>query len=912
MNSSLITHIHSPLIKQYINPNKKITLILNMLNNDDYKLSCWGSLWKYFGIDRHTYYGFHWVMAQSKLADFRDWCMYQLGITKYGPPLCGEPKEDFYIRKIYSTSYDCFNRPILGAPTNHITIGLREEVPIETTKHLVLKPGATREAINFGSYNYLGFGGPHPVTTANIINTLKTTGSNVSGFASERGISNEQEKLESMIAEFLHKDAAVVVPMGFATNSTLIPILVGKGDVILSDALNHSSLITGMKSSNAEVEVFKHNDMIDLKRKLEHLKTKGMRNGKQPKKVLVVVEGLYSMEGEFCKLREIIALKKAYGFYLYVDEAHSICALGATGRGITEQLGCDFNDVDILMGTFSKSFAAAGGYIASDRDTIELLRSNCFAHVYGNPMSPVEAMQIISCLKLIDSEEGRRRIAQLRKSSINLRTRLISAGCHVLGDLESPVIPVMLYHPGKIKDLSRACLKRGVAIVVVGFPACPLNAVRIRFCISAAHTDEDIDKAFNVTMEAMKESSCVYGDTPQPSSIYHAPHVDLKEYEALPKQPRVMPKLSENSDGRVVRTKALTPSGFDACCYDIHDFNNDEVRQNRLIKTINYYGCGSCGPRGFYGTTLEHLDLETKLAKFYNTNCAVTYSYGNNTMTSCVTVYGHVGNVLLVDEYCNYPIQIGCKLSKAKTIKFKHNDINDLKAKLAQAQQTIKSNCLISIITEGVFQYDYSIAPLKEMSKLRTTNVQLIVDDSIGIGSIGANLKGTIEYLGLTMNDIDILAGSLEFVAHTIGGFVVGKYSLIDKQRLFGGGYVFSASSPPFSCTAAIYALEQFEKEGSAWGIELAEKRKRFGEMLKQKAGNYEVVGNEVVPFVLLNRKNGKNDDTVSVLREKGFYVVKQQHLTDDWCQSEYIKVNLSKNFTEDAMSKFVDVLAKQ
>ena len=256
-----------------------------------------------------------------------------------------------------------------------------------------------------------------------------------------------------MLADFLHKEDCIVTPMGFTTNSTLIPLLVSKGDLVLSD----------MKSSTEEIRIFKHNDMADLKSKLDEVKKNGLKNGKQPNKVLVIVEGLYSMEGEFCKLKEIIALKKIYGFYLYVDEAHSIGCLGPNGRGIVDQLGCSFDDVDILMGTFSKSFASAGGYIASDKKTISFLRNNSYSWVYGNPMSPVAAQQIISCLEMIQLPEGKRKIAQLKKNSIDLRTRFIDAGCHVLGDLESPVIPVMIYHPAKIKDISRICLQNGVA-----------------------------------------------------------------------------------------------------------------------------------------------------------------------------------------------------------------------------------------------------------------------------------------------------------------------------------------------------------------------------------------------------------------------------------------------------------------
>ncbi|BFU21150.1 serine palmitoyltransferase putative [Entamoeba histolytica] len=881
-----------------------------MENNDNYQLSTWNSLWRYIGIEKHATYGFYWMLGAAKVSDYKDWCLYWLGLNDQKPPIIGESPEDFYVRKIYSTSYDCFNRPICGPPENHIIIGLREEVPIENAKHLVLKEGKVREAINFGSYNYLGFGGRHPIVTKEVADCLKNKGSSCNGFAAERGISEEQKKLEGMLAEFLHKEAAVVVPMGFATNSTLIPILVGKGDVVFSDALNHSSIITGIKSANAEVRVFKHNDMTDFKAKLEDLKIHGMKNGQQPKKVMVVVEGLYSMEGEFCPLKEIIALKKAYGFYLYIDEAHSIGALGSTGRGIVEHLGCNFDDVDILMGTFSKSFAAAGGYIASDKSTIQLLKSNCYSYVYGSPMSPVVAQQIISSLNMMKTEEGQKRIAQLRKSSINFRRRLIEAGCHVLGDTDSPVIPVMLYHAGKVKDVSRGYLKRGIAVVGVGAPACPITACRVRFCISAAHTDEDIEKAFKATIECLTETDCIFKDADCGNIIYRPPKVDLAELEALPKEPRKMTPLSENSDNRKILPEPVSPIGLELSSYDIHGFNKDTERTEQLVNIIMNYGCGSCGPRGFYGGTLEHLKIEDKLMKFFNTNDALVYSYGNNVITSIIPVYGGVGDVIIVDECCNYPIQLGCRLAKkAKIIKFKHNDIEDLKKQVAEAKKTLVFPNKISIVTEGVFQCDYSISPLKEISELRSNNVLLIVDDSLGVGAIGATLKGSMEYAGLTMNDIDILSGSLEFVCDTIGGFVVGKYSVIDKQRLFGAGYIFSASAPTFSCTAACIALDAFEKNGVDMGIKIREQRNKFNQLMQEKAQNIQIIGNDSTPYVLLNCE-GKNEEIVKDLREKGYFVVLQQHLDEDWCQNKYIRLCIGKDFTQDKMIEFINILS--
>ena len=796
---------------------------------DDYSLSTWGSLWKYIGIPSHSKYDYYYINAAFKAEDIRDWLLNMIGMSKIRPPLYGESREDYYIRKVYGSSLDCFHRPIKGPAATIIKVCLRNEKYVENTKQLVIKPGNYKEAINFGSYNYLGFGGYHEKVTPQIIETLKNSGSCMNGFAKEIGISNEQKNLEKMLAKFLHKEDCVVSSMGFTTNSTLIPILISKDDLILSDSLNHSSLIVGMKSSKAEIRIFKHNDINDLKSKLEDVKKNGLKNGKQPSKVLVIIEGLYSMEGEFCKLKEIILLKKAYGFYLYIDEAHSIGCLGKTGRGIVEQLDCSFDDVDLLMGTFSKSFASAGGYIASDKKTISLLRNNSYSYVYGNPMSPVAAQQIVSCLEIINSPEGRRKIAQLRKNSISLRTKFIDAGCHVLGDLESPVIPVMVYHPAKLKDISRICLKNGVAIVVVGYPACPIDACRIRFCISAGHTDEDIEKGFQVTLDALKQTDCIFQNTQQPSSVSHSQKINLEELENLPKNPREMIPLYEDSEKKYKDINCELPekvndSQLNICNYDIHNFENSEQRKEKLIKIIEEYGCGSCGPRNFYGGTLEHVGLEEEIKKIYNTNEAIVISYGHNLMSSVIPVYAKPGNVVLVDEFCNYPIQLGCRLGKAKVLKFKHNDINDLSIKLEEAKKLISSSySLISIVTEGIFQHDYSLSPLKEivnlkknfLSKNKNLNLFIILDDSIGIGTIGPNLKGSIEYAGLNLKDeVDILCGSFEFCLNSVGGFLAGSITKIYKCRLFAAGYIFSASSPPYSCTAAKDSFEQLEKKG--------------------------------------------------------------------------------------------------
>ena len=885
-------------------------------------LSTWGSLWRYIGIQAHSKYGYYYINAEFKLEDIRDWFLNMIGMCKIRPPLFGESREDYYIRKVYGSSLECFHRPIIGPAAATIKVCLRKEKCVGNTRQLVANPNKYKEAINFGSYNYLGFGGFHETITPIIIESLQKSGSCLNGFAREIGISEEQTKLEKMLADFLHKEDCIVTPMGFTTNSTLIPLLVSKGDLVLSDALNHSSLIIGMKSSTEEIRIFKHNDMEDLKSKLDEVKKNGLKNGKQPNKVLVIVEGLYSMEGEFCKLKEIIALKKIYGFYLYVDEAHSIGCLGPNGRGIVDQLGCSFDDVDILMGTFSKSFASAGGYIASDKKTISFLRNNSYSWVYGNPMSPVAAQQIISCLEMIQLPEGKRKIAQLKKNSIDLRTRFIDAGCHVLGDLESPVIPVMIYHPAKIKDISRICLQNGVAIVVVGYPACPIDACRIRFCVSAGHTPQDIEKGFKVTMDAMRQTDCIFQDTAQPSSLQKANKLTLAEIEKIPKNPRNMIPLSENIEQKYFENEpepeTIKENELNICTYDIHNFEKDEKRQERLINIIKEYGCGSCGPRNFYGGTMEHVTLEDEIKKFYDTNEAIIISYGHNLMSSVVPVFAKPGNVVLVDELCNYPIQLGCRLGKAKVIKYKHNNINDLEQKLNEAKNLINSSySLITIVTEGVFQHDYSLAPLKEIVNLkksflennRKSNLYIIVDDSLGIGNIGPNLKGSLDYAYLNLkDDIDIVCGSFEFCMNSVGGFLAGNINKIYKCRLFAAGYIFSASSPPYSCTAAKDSFERIEKNGKKMKEALDVIKKEFRKKMT-KVTKVEIVGNVESSCLLLKCENV--DNVVNNLRKEGFYVVRQFHLKEDWCQNKYIKVNLGKWFDSQTIDKFVNALAK-
>ena len=194
----------------------------------------------------------------------------------------------------------------------------------------------------------------------------------------------------------------------------------GKGVLIISDALNHSSIVEGVRGSGARVQPFAHNDMEHLEAILRRATHFGQPNGRPWRKIIIMVEGIYSMEGQFCRLREIVALKKKYNAYLYLDEAHSIGAVGPRGRGVTDYLGVPTSEVDVMMGTFTKSFGSVGGYIASSPELIAQLKRHSSGYLYAPAMSVPAVQQALSALEVImglnkeAGDLGQRKIAQVR------------------------------------------------------------------------------------------------------------------------------------------------------------------------------------------------------------------------------------------------------------------------------------------------------------------------------------------------------------------------------------------------------------------------------------------------------------------------------------------------------------------
>jgi serine palmitoyltransferase len=404
--------------------------------------------------------------------------------------------DNFYVRRLKMRINDCFARPITGVPGRYVT--LMDRKTDDFNKHFQFT-GTYTETLNMSSYNYLGFAQSEGPCADSVEETIKKYGISAASPRADAGTSDLALEVEDRIAKFVGKPSAMVFSMGFATNATSFPALVGKGSLIISDELNHASIRIGARLSGAMISSFKHNDMDDLEKKLREVISQGQPRTHRPwKKILVVVEGLYSMEGTMCDLPGLLKLKKRYKFNLFVDEAHSIGALGPRGRGVCDYFGIDPSEVDILMGTLTKSFGANGGYVAAEKHIIDKLRITNAATLYGESPTPPVLMQILSALKIISGEivpgQGEERLQRIAFNSRYLRLGLKRLGFIVYGHDDSPIIPIVLYNPAKMPAFSHEMLRRKISVVIVGYPATPLISSRARFCVSAAHNKDDMDR----------------------------------------------------------------------------------------------------------------------------------------------------------------------------------------------------------------------------------------------------------------------------------------------------------------------------------------------------------------------------------------------------------------------------------
>ena len=344
-----------------------------------------------------------------------------------------------------------------------------------------------KELISFATYNYIGMSGDPEVAKA-AKQAIDQFGTSVSASRLVSGQKTLHGTLESKIADFIGVDSSIVFVGGHSTNETTVGHLLGAGDLILHDALAHNSIIQGAILSGARRRPFPHNDWRALDQLLTQLRGEYRR-------VLVVIEGTYSMDGDIPDLPEFVRVKKKHKVFLMVDEAHSIGTLGATGRGISEHFDVEPRDVDIWMGTLSKSFGSCGGYIAGDTALIEYLKYTAPGFVYSVGLSPPNAAASLAAIERLEAEPWRAKTCRDRaKQFVELAKK---HGLDTGPSDGTPVVPVIVGSSVLALQLSRRLFEQGINVQPILYPAVEESAARLRFFITSTHSPEQIEQTVN-------------------------------------------------------------------------------------------------------------------------------------------------------------------------------------------------------------------------------------------------------------------------------------------------------------------------------------------------------------------------------------------------------------------------------
>ncbi len=339
-----------------------------------------------------------------------------------------------------------------------------------------------KKVLMFGSNSYLGLTN-HPKIKEAAIEATKKYGTGCAGSRFLNGTLDIHVELENKLAEFVGKDEAMIFSAGFNVNMGVVSNLTGREDYVLFDELDHASIMTGKQLTFSKTLKFKHNDMQSLEEKLQLC---------EPDKVkLIVVDGVFSMEGDVTKLPEIVALSKKYGASIYVDEAHSLGVFGRQGRGICDHFGLT-KDVDLIMGTFSKSLASIGGFIASDSVTINWLRHTARPYIFSASITPAATASVLAALEIMKNEPER--MEHLWKVTKIALDGFRNMGFEI-GRTETPIIPIFIRDNDKTYLFTKLLFEEGVFVNPVVSPAVPSNDTLIRFSLMATHTEEQVQVA---------------------------------------------------------------------------------------------------------------------------------------------------------------------------------------------------------------------------------------------------------------------------------------------------------------------------------------------------------------------------------------------------------------------------------
>lgn len=374
--------------------------------------------------------------------------------------------------------------------------------PIEATVgSSVVTHGIRRVMI--GSNNYLGLT-HHPKVQQASKHAIDRFGTGCTGSRFLNGNLVLHEELEVKLAQFLKKEACLVFSTGFLANQGVLSCLVGRNDVIYSDRENHASIIEGTRTALGDTVKFKHNSMSDLERVLET--TRHKYEG-----AVIVADGVFSMSGDIFHLDEAVKLAKRYRCRLYIDDAHSVGVLGSKGQGTENYFNC-VGSVDIIVGTFSKSFASIGGFLAADRDVVDYVKHKCRPFIFSAAMPPAAAAAVLECLKLVQEEPEH--LARLWKNARRMKREITQLGFNTLNS-QTPIIPLLIGDDYNAFAFTQKLYEYGVFATPVVKPAVPDGCALIRTSYMASHTQEDLDYVLEVLEDLGSQFGIIGSDSKQ-------------------------------------------------------------------------------------------------------------------------------------------------------------------------------------------------------------------------------------------------------------------------------------------------------------------------------------------------------------------------------------------------------------
>ncbi|MFL7837683.1 MAG: aminotransferase class I/II-fold pyridoxal phosphate-dependent enzyme [Candidatus Promineifilaceae bacterium] len=349
------------------------------------------------------------------------------------------------------------------------------------------------EMIMLGGYSYLGLIG-HPKIDAAAHAAIDKYGTGTYGVRLLAGTLKIHNELEERIASFKQTEAAITMSSGYATNLATISTLLRKGDTVICDKLNHASIVDGCLLSMAKFVRFQHNNMDHLERRLREANPDGRK--------LVIADSVFSMDGDIINLPEMARLCKQYGAYLMIDEAHSVGVIGKTGHGIEEHFNLPPDTIDIKMGTLSKTIPSAGGYIAGNAELISFLKHEARAFIYSAAIPPGSAGAAKAAFDVIEEEPWR--VEKIQTNYKRFANKLKAVGYNLLFT-ETAIVPVVCGATADAAALAKYCQDNGIFVQAIPAPVVPEGLARLRTCISAAHTIEDIDYCADVIIEGGKQ-----------------------------------------------------------------------------------------------------------------------------------------------------------------------------------------------------------------------------------------------------------------------------------------------------------------------------------------------------------------------------------------------------------------------